>query len=123
MALPRSVKIVEVGPRDGLQNEKQAIPTYVKVGLVVTWVHSFVTNTVRSSPAALRLCLRVRAIGRVRADGAEHGDPPHLRQDKTKTYCVHDAPSPEAIRQAARKLDLPVESITQVTALDPYFYH
>ncbi|KAJ2352882.1 hypothetical protein IWW50_002189 [Coemansia erecta] len=28
------VKIVEVGPRDGLQNEKQIIPTDVKVGLI-----------------------------------------------------------------------------------------
>ena len=30
MALPRSVTIVEVGPRDGLQNEAAAIPTEVK---------------------------------------------------------------------------------------------
>jgi len=28
------VKIVEVGPRDGLQNEKQAVPVDIKVGLV-----------------------------------------------------------------------------------------
>lgn len=32
--LPRRVKIVEVGPRDGLQNEKQPVPTDVKVELV-----------------------------------------------------------------------------------------
>jgi hydroxymethylglutaryl-CoA lyase len=32
--LPSRVKIVEVGPRDGLQNEKQAIATDVKVGLI-----------------------------------------------------------------------------------------
>lgn len=32
--LPKSVKIVEVGPRDGLQNEKQHVPTDVKVALV-----------------------------------------------------------------------------------------
>jgi hydroxymethylglutaryl-CoA lyase len=34
MALPRKVKIVEVGPRDGLQNEKTQIPTSVKVELI-----------------------------------------------------------------------------------------
>lgn len=28
------VKIVEVGPRDGLQNEKQVIPTPVKIELI-----------------------------------------------------------------------------------------
>ncbi|KAL6626419.1 hypothetical protein ACP70R_030145 [Stipagrostis hirtigluma subsp. patula] len=32
--LPRYVKIVEVGPRDGLQNEKDIVPTPVKVELI-----------------------------------------------------------------------------------------
>ncbi len=31
---PRTVKIVEVGPRDGLQNEAQAVPTAVKLELI-----------------------------------------------------------------------------------------
>src|SRR5437899_12380756 len=34
MKLPSKVKIVEVGPRDGLQNEKYAVPTAVKVELI-----------------------------------------------------------------------------------------
>jgi len=34
MSYPEYVKIVEVGPRDGLQNEKSMIPTDVKVQLV-----------------------------------------------------------------------------------------
>jgi hydroxymethylglutaryl-CoA lyase len=34
MALPDRVKIVEVGPRDGLQNEKTIIPLAVKVELI-----------------------------------------------------------------------------------------
>ncbi|TWA79469.1 hydroxymethylglutaryl-CoA lyase [Azospirillum brasilense] len=34
MRLPKSVRMVEVGPRDGLQNEKQIVPTAVKIGLV-----------------------------------------------------------------------------------------
>ncbi|XP_015698004.2 hydroxymethylglutaryl-CoA lyase, mitochondrial [Oryza brachyantha] len=32
--LPRFVKIVEVGPRDGLQNEKNTVPTSVKIELI-----------------------------------------------------------------------------------------
>ena len=32
--LPQSVKLVEVGPRDGLQNEKDIIPSAIKVELV-----------------------------------------------------------------------------------------
>ena len=34
MSLPSAVKIVEVGPRDGLQNEKEFVPTEVKIDLV-----------------------------------------------------------------------------------------
>ena len=34
MALPKKVRIVEVGPRDGLQNEARTVPTAVKVELV-----------------------------------------------------------------------------------------
>lgn len=34
MGIPTKVKIVDVGPRDGLQNEKQAVPAAVKVELV-----------------------------------------------------------------------------------------
>ncbi len=34
MGLPQKVKLVEVGPRDGLQNEKETIPAEVKVALV-----------------------------------------------------------------------------------------
>lgn len=34
MILPKKVKIVEVGPRDGLQNEKTIVPTEVKIELI-----------------------------------------------------------------------------------------
>ena len=34
MTLPAQVKIVEVGPRDGLQNEAQVVPTAIKIELI-----------------------------------------------------------------------------------------
>jgi len=34
MSLPSRVQLVDVGPRDGLQNEKQPVPAAVKMGLV-----------------------------------------------------------------------------------------
>jgi len=34
MKLPAQVKIIDVGPRDGLQNEKQPVSAEVKIGLV-----------------------------------------------------------------------------------------
>ena len=46
----------------------------------------------------------------------------YVNPDKTKTFCIYDAPSPEAIRTAAEFNDLPVDRITEVRVLDPYFY-
>jgi len=34
MSFPRKARIVEVGPRDGLQNEAKRVPTGVKIELI-----------------------------------------------------------------------------------------
>lgn len=47
----------------------------------------------------------------------------YVSPDKTLTYCVYDGPTPEAIRAAAETNGLPVDRITEVAVLDPYFYH
>lgn len=46
----------------------------------------------------------------------------YVTEDKSKTFCIYDAPSPEAIRKVANKNNLPVDKITEVRVLDPYFY-
>jgi hypothetical protein len=46
----------------------------------------------------------------------------YVNEDKSKTYCIYDGPNPEAIRKAAEQTGLPVDHITKVTVLDPYFY-
>jgi len=46
----------------------------------------------------------------------------YVTSDRTKTFCVYDGPTPEAIRKVAKRNDLPVDQITQVSVLDPYFY-
>jgi hypothetical protein len=46
----------------------------------------------------------------------------YVSTDKRKSFCVYDAPSPEAIRRTANRNKLPVECITEVRVLDPYFY-
>lgn len=46
----------------------------------------------------------------------------YVSDDRTKTFCIYDAPSPEAVRRAARRSELPVDHITEVRFLDPYFY-
>jgi hypothetical protein len=46
----------------------------------------------------------------------------YVSDDKTRSFCVYDAPTPEAIRKSAARNQLPVCQITQVRVLDPYFY-
>ena len=38
-----------------------------------------------------------------------------LSADKRKTYCLYEAPSPEAIRRAASRAELPADVIVEVT--------
>jgi hypothetical protein len=45
-----------------------------------------------------------------------------VSEDKRTTFCIYDAPTPEAIRRTASRNELPVDQITQVRVLDPYFY-
>jgi Nickel responsive protein SCO4226-like len=46
----------------------------------------------------------------------------YVSADRAKTFCVYDAPTPEAVRKTAARNDLPVDRITEVRVLDPYFY-
>jgi hypothetical protein len=46
----------------------------------------------------------------------------YVTPDRTRTICVYDAPTPEAIRRAASRTKLPVDRITEVRVLAPYFY-
>jgi hypothetical protein len=46
----------------------------------------------------------------------------YVTSDKEQTFCLYDGPDPESIRTAANRNELPVDSITEVSVLDPYFY-
>jgi hypothetical protein len=46
----------------------------------------------------------------------------YVSADKRTTFCVYDGPTPEAIRKTADTNELPVDRITEVRVLDPYFY-
>ena len=46
----------------------------------------------------------------------------YVSTDKRTTFCIYDAPTPEAIRKTAVRNELPVDRITEVRVLDPYFY-
>ena len=46
----------------------------------------------------------------------------YVSTDRRKTFCIYDGPNPEAIRQVAERNGLPVDDISEVRVLDPYFY-
>src|SRR5579863_9319365 len=72
-----------------------------------------------SGPTRTELCATVVAHN---ADEGVTWVHSYVSEDRERTYCVYDAPSPEAIRRTASRNQLPVERITQVSVLDPYFY-
>lgn len=45
-----------------------------------------------------------------------------VSEDKTRTFCVYDAPTPEATREAVTGNELPIDQITQIRVPNPYFY-
>ncbi len=44
----------------------------------------------------------------------------YLAPDGKKSFCIYEAPNPEAIRRAALRNRLPVDRISEVSILDPY---
>jgi hypothetical protein len=46
----------------------------------------------------------------------------YFSTDNKKSFCIYDGPNPEAIRRAASRNHWPVNHITEVRVLDPYFY-
>jgi Protein of unknown function (DUF4242) len=83
----------------------------------------------RSFPAGFGLPVNKDGAGAVRKIVSTNGTEAvtwvhsYVSADKTRTFCIYDAPAPEAIREVARRNELPVGEITEVSVLDPYFYH
>jgi hypothetical protein len=44
-----------------------------------------------------------------------------LSADRRRTYCLYEAPSPEAILAAARRADVPADEIVEVGPATPQF--
>lgn len=82
----------------------------------------------RSFPEGLAIPMNEdgrKALAQVVANNAEHGVTwvhSYVTPERTQTYCIYDAPTPEAIRKVAERNGLPVGRITEVGVLDPYFY-
>jgi hypothetical protein len=42
--------------------------------------------------------------------------------DRRRSFCIVDAPSPEAVRMASQATSGPIDRITEVQAFDPSFF-
>ena len=58
-------------------------------------------------------------INRINADAGVQWIISFLSADKKKTYCLYEAPSAEAIREAARRAKIPADVIIEVGELRP----
>ena len=47
----------------------------------------------------------------------------YVSSDRHRMFCIYDAPSPEAIRRTSLRNNLPLDRITKVRVLDPYFHY
>ncbi len=66
-----------------------------------------------------------RCLGIVETNGV-HGITwihSHVTAHGSLTYCIYEGPSPGAIRRAAGANGLPVDRVTEVRLLDPYFHY
>lgn len=57
----------------------------------------------------------VAAVTQVNADVGVQWLFSFLSADKKKTYCLYEAPSAEAIREAARRLNIPADVIVELS--------
>jgi hypothetical protein len=56
----------------------------------------------------------VKLIDEINADEGVRWLFSFLSADRRRTYCLYEAPSPEAIRAAARRADVPVDEVVEV---------
>ena len=56
----------------------------------------------------------VRLIDEINADEGVHWLFSFLSADRLRTYCLYEAPSPDAVREAARRANVPVDAVVEV---------
>jgi hypothetical protein len=74
---------------------------------------------VPNDTAGVKACMAVVEVNRIEEVVWLHS---YVSTNRKKTFCIYDAPSPEAIRRAATRNKLPLTRITEIRVLDPYFH-
>jgi Protein of unknown function (DUF4242) len=63
----------------------------------------------------------VRLIEEINSDEGVRWLFSFLSADRRRTYCLYEAPSPDAILAAARRANVPADEIVEVSAATPQF--
>ena len=63
----------------------------------------------------------VRLIDEINADEGVRWLFSFLSADRRRTYCLYEAPSPDAILAAAQKANVPADVVVEVSAATPQF--
>jgi hypothetical protein len=74
---------------------------------------------IRPDSAGLDAC---REVVRLNAEDGVTWVHSYVTPDYLRTYCIYDAPTPEALRRVAARNRLPVSRILEVRDLSPYFH-
>jgi hypothetical protein len=61
----------------------------------------------------------VRAIDAVNGEEGVDWLFSFISADKLRTYCLYEAPSPDAILEAARRANVPADKIVEVSRFEP----
>ena len=61
----------------------------------------------------------IRLIDEINADEGVRWLFSFLSADRRHTYCLYEAPSPDAIRAAAKRANVPADAIVEVSAASP----
>jgi len=61
----------------------------------------------------------IRQIDEINADEGVRWIFSFLSADKRRTYCLYEAQSPDAIREAARRANVPADAVVEVGAASP----
>ena len=75
--------------------------------------------TIPQNEAGASLC---RAVIHNNAEDGVTWVHSYVTPDRKHTFCIYDAPTPEAVRRAAARNKLPISKISEVRVLNPYFY-
>jgi hypothetical protein len=64
----------------------------------------------------------VRQIDELNADEGVRWIFSFLSADRRQTYCLYEAPSPDAIIAAAKRANMPADSVVEVSAASPELF-